>query len=130
MQPLTEQLHQNVNLKFSFDMSKDRYKLHQMCIHSLKRQNLLVLTHMCFQLVPLVEILSTALMVTLNEHNKSKSITVNTNLFVTKYKETSGLYFISLLLVLVDSSHVVLHAGVCDKGLGASSSQTPGDQRG
>ena len=82
---------------------------------------------MGFQLVPLVEILRTALMVTLKEHNKSSK--VNINRLVTEYKETSGLlYFISLLLVLVDSSHVVLHAGVCDKGLGASSSQTPADR--
>lgn len=55
-----------------------------------------MLTLMGFQLVPLVEILSTALMVTA----------------------------ISLLLVMVNPSHVVLHAGVCDKGLRAPINQT------
>lgn len=29
---------------------------------------------------------------------------------------------------MVNSSHVVLHAGICDKGLGASVNQTPGDE--
>ncbi len=91
-----------------------------------------MLTLVGVQLVPLVEVLSTALMVTLKENNKSKGEPVHHHskpqTTFNKIKKTSGLlYSISLLLVLVNSSHVVLHAGICDKGLGASVSQTPGD---
>lgn len=60
--------------------------LHQMCSHLLKRQKLLVLTLMGFQLVPLVEILSTALMVTLKENEKKKSKPVHHNKPQTTYQ--------------------------------------------
>lgn len=63
---------------------------------TMKRQTLLVLTLMSFQLVPLVKFLFTALMITLK----------------------------SLFLLLMDSGHVVLQAGVPDKGLGATISRT------
>lgn len=44
-----------------------------------------------------------------------------------KQKITGGvLYRILFLLLLVSSSHVVLHAAVCDKDPGASVSRTPG----
>lgn len=36
-------------------------------------------------------------------------------------------YFIWLLPVLVNSSHVVLHAGISDKGFRAAVGRTPGD---
>lgn len=48
-------------------MAKPFQSLHQMCCHSLERQNLSVLTLMGFQLVPLGEVLSTASMFTLED---------------------------------------------------------------
>lgn len=62
-----------------------------------KRQKLLVLRLMSFKLVPLVEMLSTVLVPA----------------------------FIFLPLVMVNSSHVVLHAANCGKGLGTAVILTP-----
>lgn len=65
--------------------------LHQMRSHLLKRQKLLVLTLMGFQLVPLDEILSTALMVTLKENEtKSKPVHHNTPQTTYQYNEIKG----------------------------------------
>lgn len=44
-------------------------------------------------------------------------------------KERAGLlYLVRFLLFAVNSSHVVLHAGVCDKGLWTTFNRTPEDQ--
>lgn len=48
-------------------MEKKKQKTSPCISHSLKRQTLLVLTLMSFQLVPLVEFLFTALMITLKK---------------------------------------------------------------
>lgn len=104
-----------------------------MCCHSLERQNLLVLTLMGFQLVPLGEVLSTASMFTLEDKRtdrkpqttyQKKQKTKKT----IKEDRTKLLYLILLLLLIVNAGHVVLHAGVRDKGLRAPINQTPEDQ--
>lgn len=99
-QPLKEQLHQMVKkIFFNFFKKWDlrwpswlkSQLLHQMRSHLLKRQKLLVLTLMGFQLVPLDEILSTALMVTLKENEtKSKPVHHNTPQTTYQYNEIKG----------------------------------------
>lgn len=105
-----------------------------MCCHSLKRQNLLVLKLMGFQLVPPGEVLSTAPMVTLEDKKTDRKPTENHKLHTKKTPHTLKedqsklLYLILLLLLIVNAGHVVLHAGVRDKGLRAPINQTPEDQ--
>ena len=84
-----------------------------------------MLALVAFKLVPLVEIFSTALTVTLKDKQRNRKLP--TYFRIQRDNKTRGLYFVSLLLVQVDPSHVVLHAGVCDKGLRAPVSHTPGD---
>lgn len=70
MHPVKEQLKKKYEVKFEIVkyMEKNKNKNTSPCIsHSLKRQTLLVLTLMSFQLVPLVEFLFTALMITLKK---------------------------------------------------------------
>lgn len=86
-----------------------------------------MLTLVSFQLVSFVESLCTVQMVTLKGNKKQTSGTTNKQFYITVLNSRS-FYFISLLLLMVNSSHVVLHAGICDKGLGASVNQTPGDE--
>jgi len=69
-------------------------------------------------------------MVTLkdNRNRKEASALKETNKQIARQKTLGLLYFILLLPVLVYSSHVVLHAGFCDKILRAFVGRTPGDQ--
>lgn len=99
-----------------------------MCCHSLERQSLLVLTLMGFQLVPLREVLSTASMFTLEDKTENHKLHTKKNKQIIKEDRIKLLYPILLLLLIMNAGHVVLHAGVRDKGLRAPINQTPEDQ--
>lgn len=61
-------------------------------------------------------------MVTLKQNNLCLGLEI-------ELKQRAGLqYLVWFLLFAVNSSHVVLHAGMCDKGLWTTFNRTPEDQ--
>lgn len=81
-----------------------------------------------FHLVPFVEALRTAPMITLKQE-RGEGTHLHLGREAEQLKQRAGLLYLErLLLLAVSSSHVVLHAGVCDEGLWAAFNRTPEDQ--
>lgn len=81
-----------------------------------------------FHLVPFVETLRTAPVIALKQE-RGEGTHLHLGRETEQLEERAGLLYLErFLLLAVSSSHVILHAGVCDEGLWAAFNRTPENQ--